>query len=137
MSASRPHGMVFGRAWRTGLAFVLALAWLVLSSDAQAACTDPPAPEVNWQRCIFDGQDLRDVDLSSARLRDASFFRADLSRSDLTGVSGFKAKFINAVMREAKLDQANVSEAPVTKGHLPCWNWGTSPSGRPISPRPT
>jgi uncharacterized protein YjbI with pentapeptide repeats len=105
-------------AWRTGLCVALALVCLVQASDARAACTDPPAPEVNWQRCILDGQDLRDVDLSSARLRDASFFRADLSRSDLTGVSGFKAKFFNAVMREAKLDEAKLSEADFTKADL-------------------
>ncbi len=86
--------------------------------DAIAGCTDPPAAEVNWQRCAFDGLDLRDVDLKGARLRDGTFFRADLSRSDLSEVSGFRAKFVNAVMREVKLYKAKLSEADFTKADL-------------------
>jgi uncharacterized protein YjbI with pentapeptide repeats len=118
LNAQRPHTFISGLACRAGLCLALALVWLGQASDALASCTDPPAPEVNWQRCIFDGQDLRDVDLTSARLRDATFFRADLSRSDLTGVSAFRAKLVNAVMREAKLDEAKLSETDFTKADL-------------------
>jgi len=91
---------------------------IVGSGAALAGCTDPPAPGVNWQRCIFDGLDISQADLSGARLRDGSFFRANLSGSNLSKSSAFKAKFVNAVMREAVLDGAKLSEADFTKADL-------------------
>jgi uncharacterized protein YjbI with pentapeptide repeats len=94
------------------------LATLPPTGSALAACTDPPGPEVNWQRCILDGLGLQGVDLSGARLRDGSFFRSDLSGSDLSGVSAFRAKFVNAKLREAKFDGAKLSEADFTKADL-------------------
>jgi len=80
------------------------LASLLPAATARAACTDPPASEVNWQRCILDGLELKGVDLSGARLRDGSFFRSDLSGSDLSGVNGFRAKFVNTELRETRFD---------------------------------
>ena len=94
------------------------LATLLSAGTALAACTDPPAPEVNWQRCILDGQELEGVDLSGARLRDGSFFRSELSGSDLSGANAFRAKFVNANLRETRLDGANLSEADFTKADL-------------------
>ena len=93
-------------------------AWLAGLGAAHAACTDPPEAGVNWQRCIFDGLEFHDVDLKGARLRDASFFRADLSRSDLSEISGFKAKFVNSVLNETKFYKAKLSEADFTKADL-------------------
>lgn len=101
---------------RIGIAGVLVA--LVHVGSAEADCTDPPAPDVNWQRCRFDGLELKDVDLRSARLRDGSFFRSDLSGSDLSGVNGFRAKFVNATLREVTLDDAKLSEADFTKADL-------------------
>lgn len=103
------------------LTWPLAVGILTLSSLAQtaeASCTDPPGPEVNWQRCVLDGLDLINVDLTGARLRDGSFFRSDLSGSDLKGIRGFRAKFVNAVLRNATLDNAKLSEADFTKADL-------------------
>lgn len=97
------------------LAGLLALGF---ASPALAGCTDPAAPGVNWQRCVQDGLQYRGVDLSGARLRSASFFRADLSDSDLSEVNGFEAKFVNAVMRNVKLDNAKLSQADFTKADL-------------------
>ena len=82
--------MVAGTVAAGILAGLVAL--LAGPGTARAACTDPPAPEVNWQRCAFDGLDLTGVDLSGARLRDGSFFRTDLSSSDLSKTSAFRAK---------------------------------------------
>ncbi len=101
-----------------GLLAATLLALAAGAREAGAACTDPPSAEVNWQRCAFDGLDLRGVDLNAARLRDGSFFRADLSRSDLSGINGFRAKFVNAVLREAKLYKAKLSGADFTKADL-------------------
>ena len=86
--------------------------------SALAACTDPPAPEVNWQRCISDGLDLRNVVLTGARLRDGSFIRADLSGADLSKTNSFRAKFVNAILRETKFDGAKLFESDFTKADL-------------------
>ena len=94
------------------------LATLLPAGTARAACTDPPAPRVNWQRCILDGLELVGVDLSGARLRDGSFFRSDLSGSDLSGTNAFRAKFVNAKLRGTRLDGAKLSEADFTKADL-------------------
>lgn len=104
-------------AYLWGIAAGLVAAIIGLG-PAMAACTDPPSPEVNWQRCIFDGLDISNVDLSGARLRDGSFFRANLSGTNLSNISAFKAKFVNAKMREAKLDGAKLTEADFTKADL-------------------
>ena len=88
------------------------------AGTAEAACTDPPAPGVNWQRCVQDGLAFKQVDLTGARLRDASFFRADLSESDLSKISGFRVKFVNAVLRGVRLDGAKLSQADFTKADL-------------------
>jgi uncharacterized protein YjbI with pentapeptide repeats len=99
-----------------GLAGLLALGFA--PAPALAGCTDPPAPGVNWQRCIQDGLEFRGVDLTGARLRSTSFFRADLSGSDLSEVNGFEAKFVNAIMRNVTLDGAKLSQADFTKADL-------------------
>lgn len=100
-------------ALATGLAVVAGAAGPVL-----AGCTDPPSPGVNWQRCIFDGQDISKADLTGARLRDGSFFRATLTGSNLSKISAFKVKFVNTTMRDVSLDGAELSEADFTKADL-------------------
>ena len=97
--------------------FVLVLV-VVLPEGALAACTDPPSPEVNWQRCNFDGLDLQSVDLTGARLRDASFFRTDLSDSNLEGSDSTRAKFVNAIARAVDFSGAKLYQADFTKADL-------------------
>ena len=88
------------------------------SSPALASCTDPPSPGVNWQRCAMDGLELKSVNLAGARLRDSSFFRADLTGSDLSGTESFKAKFVNASLLDTRFDGAQLYEADLTKADL-------------------
>ncbi len=103
----------------TALVQAAAVAFAVLgASPAHARCTDPPGPGVNWQRCSMDGLDLINVDLSGARLRDGSFFRADLSGSNLTDIESYRAKFVNAKLQNAVLDGAKLFEADLTKADL-------------------
>lgn len=85
---------------------------------AHAACIDVPAPDVYWRRCVFDQQDLTDVDLTGASLRDSSFKRADLSTSILAGVDARRAKFVTSVMQNVVLDDANLARADLTKADL-------------------
>ena len=115
------------QAWRMNKAMkrlsllaviVSALGWPSLSPPAHAACSDVPAPDVYWRRCVFDRQDLTDVDLTGGTLRDSSFKRADLSFSVLQGVDAQRAKFVTSIMREVVLDQANLVRADLTKADL-------------------
>jgi uncharacterized protein YjbI with pentapeptide repeats len=105
------------RVRRAALAMMAAAIHLV-AGPALAGCTDPPEPGVNWQRCAFDDQNLVAVDLEGARLRDGSFFRSDLSKSNLKGASAFRIKLVSATLREAILDGAELSESDLTKADL-------------------
>ena len=94
--------------------FILATA----GSPALASCTDPPEPGVNWQRCVLDGLDLTGVDLTNARLRDGSFFRSDLTGGNLSGTESYRAKFVNATLKDVRFDGAKLYEADLTKADL-------------------
>lgn len=97
-----------------GAAFLL----VAVSSPVLADCADVPAPGVYWRRCFQDGQNLRDVDLSGAMLRDVSFKRADLSGANLTGADARRAKFVSAILHETQFDDANLVQADMTKAEL-------------------
>ena len=101
-----------------GLALIMACYAAVPVMPAIAGCSDAPAPEVYWRRCVFDRQDLTDVDLTEANLRDASFKRADLSASVLAGVDAQRAKFVTSIMEDVILDGANLARADLTKANL-------------------
>lgn len=88
------------------------------AASAHAACTDPPGPGVNWQRCNFDGLDLTNLDLQGARLRGSSFFRTDLSGSDLSETESLRAKFINSTLTGVTFEGAKLYEADLTKADL-------------------
>ena len=96
----------------------LALLLVSVSQPAFAICSDVAAPEVNWRRCFQDAQTLRDVDLSRAMLRDASFKRADLSGANLTGADARRARFVSAVLHGTRLDNANLTQADLTNAEL-------------------
>lgn len=101
------------------IARALILVGLVtISSPAWAACTDLPAPGVVWTRCVLDGRDLRGAALPGGHLRDASAFRADFTGADLSGFDGERAKFIRAVLSDAKMGQARLAEADFTGAML-------------------
>ncbi|MDH3664996.1 MAG: pentapeptide repeat-containing protein [Alphaproteobacteria bacterium] len=100
------------------LATIIAMGVCSLAPPAIAACSDVPAPEVYWRRCVFDRQDLADVDLTGASLRDSSFKRADLTASILQDVDARRAKFVSSIMQEVVLDDANLVRADLTKADL-------------------
>lgn len=115
------------QAWRMSkdmkhfmLLFVLAapLGMTSFVPTVHAACSDVAAPEVYWRRCVFDRQDLTNVDLSGASLRDSSFKRADLSTSILQGVDARRTKFVTSNMQDVVLDDANLARADLTKVDL-------------------
>jgi uncharacterized protein YjbI with pentapeptide repeats len=96
----------------------LACSLSAIGGTALADCSDFAAPGVNWRRCLQDGQDLREVDLSGATLDDASFKRADLSGADLSGADARRAKFVSTIMHDVNLDQARLVRADLTKADL-------------------
>ena len=96
----------------------LACLLVSVSEPVLADCYDVAAPEVYWRRCVHDAQNLRDVDLSGATLRDGSFKRADLSGADLTGADARRAKFVSAVLHGTRFDDANLALADMTKAEL-------------------
>lgn len=87
---------------------VAALAWLVGTNPAEAACDDPPAPEVDWSQC-----DKRGADLSGADLQ-----RADLSRADFSGADLTEANLWRATLSGAKLDGAILKGASWWEGTI-------------------
>jgi uncharacterized protein YjbI with pentapeptide repeats len=91
---------------------------LALAEPVLAECTDVPAPGVYWRRCLQDGQDLRDVDLTGATLRDASFKRSDLTGATLIDADARRAKFISTNLHEVQFDNANLVQADFTNANL-------------------
>src|SRR5918999_6540301 len=96
----------------------LACAMVALVGPALADCSDVPQPEVYWRRCLQDGQDLANVDLTGATLRDASFKRSDLSGAILADADARRAKFVSTTMRKTVLDRANLVRADLTSADL-------------------
>jgi len=80
-----------------------------------AACTDPPAAEVVWRRCLLDGRDLSGAELTRAQLRDASFQRTILREARMAGADGTDARFVSADLSDAELTGATLREADFTR----------------------
>jgi uncharacterized protein YjbI with pentapeptide repeats len=91
---------------------------LALSEPVLAECTDVPAPGVYWRRCLQDAQNLRDVDLTGATLRDASFKRSDLTGASLVDADARRAKFVSTILQEVQFDGANLVQADFTNADL-------------------
>lgn len=98
---------------RTVILFLVGFA-----GSAAAFCTDAAAPDVEWNRCIFDERNMPEANLAGAKIRSSSFKRANLERADFTGVTGSRAKFISAGLRDARFDRARLNEADFTKADL-------------------
>lgn len=91
---------------------------VLLAGPALAGCTDPPAPGVEWRRCLLDSAELAGADLSRAHLRDASFQRAVLRGARLAGADAQNARFVSAAMAGADLTGAVLRSADFTRADL-------------------
>lgn len=87
-------------------------------APALADCTDPPAPGVNWQGCNFNGLTLTELDLEGARLREASFLRADISDSNLRDIEGYKLRMVSTTAQNVDFSGASLPRADFTKADL-------------------
>jgi uncharacterized protein YjbI with pentapeptide repeats len=86
---------------------------IAAGTPVRAACTDVPAPKVDWRRCTLDGGDFAKSTLTGAELRDASF-----SLANLAGADAYHGKFLSTNLQGARLDGANLSEADFTRADL-------------------
>jgi uncharacterized protein YjbI with pentapeptide repeats len=98
-----------------GAALVLAL---LTPGAALAGCSDPPAPGVEWRRCIMDGLTLAGVDLTGAAIRDSRFARADLDGAAMTGTNLTSSRFVSATLRGTVLDGADLTSVDMTNADL-------------------
>lgn len=110
-------------------AAVLLASVVVGTGQAAAACTDAPAPGVDWSNCPFSSIDFTqldsypDVDLSNANLRgiDLSYavlFQGDFSGADLRGANLRDAFLIRADLSGADLTGADLSDADLVGANL-------------------
>ncbi|MBR46537.1 MAG: hypothetical protein CMM31_08685 [Rhodospirillaceae bacterium] len=100
-----------------GVAALLFVAFLLVP-PALAACTDMPAPGVDWQRCYLDKRHFQNADLSGATLRSSFFAHSDFTGANLTGVDARRAKFVTAILNEVRFDEARLIGADFTTAEL-------------------
>jgi uncharacterized protein YjbI with pentapeptide repeats len=91
---------------------------LLAGGPAMADCSDPPQPGVDWRRCSFDRYDLSRIDLTGARVDDASFSRASMAGTDFTRLRGGRARFLGAELKEAVFDEAELRFADFSQANL-------------------
>ena len=94
-----PAKAIFKRATLLACA-ALALS-LATAPGAEAACSDPAGPKVDWSNCDLRSRHLTDVNLSGADLR-----RAVLRRANLTGANRSHANLAGADLTSANLRDA-------------------------------
>jgi uncharacterized protein YjbI with pentapeptide repeats len=91
---------------------------LLLSPAAYAACTDTPAPGVDWERCYLDKRHFQEVDLTGANLRGAFLARSDFTGANLSAIDGRRAKFVTAVLTDTRFDKARLIGTDFTTSEL-------------------
>ncbi|NQW10656.1 MAG: pentapeptide repeat-containing protein [Alphaproteobacteria bacterium] len=99
--------------------FAVWILYAVLGAHpATAACNDPPGPGVDWRQCNFDRYDLEKIDLSGARLDNASFNRAALAGTNFTALEGGRVRFIGANLQDTVFERAQLRYADFSQANL-------------------
>lgn len=97
----------------------LALLFTGGTSDiALAGCSDFAQAEVNWRRCLMDGQDLHKADLKGADFRSTSLKRSNLDGADMSDVDGRGMKLVYSTLRGTNLENADLGSADLTSADL-------------------
>jgi uncharacterized protein YjbI with pentapeptide repeats len=91
---------------------------MLVAGEALAACTDPPRPDVVWRRCLLDGRDFSDADLTRAQLRDVSLGRSRLVGAKLVGADAYSARFVSSDLTGGDLTGANLRDVDFTRAVL-------------------
>ncbi len=111
------HRLCWARVPLLGFGSLLGLG-LLSATPVLADCSDSPAPEVDWRACTMPQREFADSVLTKAKLKDGRFTRTDFTGSDLGGIDGRRAKFMDAVLVGASLEKARLSGADFTKADL-------------------
>lgn len=99
--------------------FAVFAAFTIMSTDrALAACNDPPGPGVDWRQCNFDRYELEKIDLSGARLDNASFNRASMIGTNFSKLQGGQVRFIGANLQQTIFDEAELRNADFSQANL-------------------
>lgn len=119
--------MIFRTLW-------LILALTFISGTALAACSDPPAPGVDWSDCVKIGQSMDGADLSNANLRglllsgsvmtnavfkgadliDTRFASTDLTGSDFSGANLVRTTFTDVLLVDTVFHNATMDFVTAT-----------------------
>ena len=91
---------------------------LVTSGEAVAACTSFPQPGVEWRRCLHDGANFADADVSGGDLRDTSFRRSSFDGAILVEIRARRAHFTSASLVGADLTGADLTLVEFTNADL-------------------
>ncbi len=98
--------------------YAATVALSLAATTANAACSDPAAPNVNWRDCDKSG-----ADLTNANLRYADLARTNLSGADLTGAILIEANLSYAGLDSTVLVGANLRDVNLTGADLAYANW--------------
>ena len=99
-------------------AVLASLLFVATAGPAAAGCSDPPRPGVDWRQCNFDRYELAQLDLTGARLDNASFNRAIMAGTDFTRLEAGRVRFLGADLRGAKFDEARLRYADFSGAKL-------------------
>lgn len=99
------------------LLFLLAIG-IALPRTAEAGCTDPAHPGVEWTRCLMNERPLVNADLTGANMFASSFSRSDLTGGIFDKIDGRRAKFVSVIAPGARFNDAVLIEADFTKADL-------------------
>lgn len=83
------------------------------AAQGKAACSDPPAPKVDWGGCDKRHADLRGADLRGANLTYTDFLGANLEMANLS-----EARMWATYLWEASLYGANLRNADILGAYL-------------------
>ena len=96
------------------------LACTMMATTAQAACSDPPLPRVDWHGCRKGGSHLEGVHLDLANLTTADLKKANLTSATLTSAKLNAANLTGAILKGANFEGASVSPHTVWKSGKNC-----------------
>jgi uncharacterized protein YjbI with pentapeptide repeats len=96
------------------------LACVMMATTAQAACSDPPLPGVDWHGCRKGGSHLEGVHLDKANLTTAILSNANLTNATLTSAKLNGAILTGAILKGADLTAVSVSPQTVWRSGKNC-----------------
>mgnify|MGYP000717909949 CR=1 FL=1 len=91
---------------------------LAATATANAGCTDPVAPNVDWSVCNMGGASLRKAKMGGAYLRYVDLTQTDLSSAGLANVNLSGADLYDANLTGADLTGAKLSGATWIDGRI-------------------